>query len=363
MTDNYVRYSPEVEVPVEDEARLIAEITDQMSETNLEAFERHRHAIRDAHAKSHGVLTGTLTIPSDLPAHLRQGVFAQPGEYDVVARISSAPGDIHSDEIPQPRGFALKIMGVEGNRLLKRDDSHSQDFLMVNLPVLPFGDIPKYKQMLGLLEKRAHAPERVQRFGAAVARGLENAIEAVGATPGVTLQGLALSNDNLLGETFFTQGALRFGDYIGKVSLAPRSENVRALTGQPIEDMSYSRIEEVVRDFFRDNEAVYDLRVQLCTDLDEMPVEDAAILWDEEESPQQVIGTVRFAPQDSFSDARRVYADDVLSFNPWQGITAHQPLGSIMRIRRTVYDVSSDRRHRLNAVTRTEPASAADIPA
>ena len=106
MTDNYVRYSPEVEVPVEDEARLIAEITDQMSETNLEAFERHRHAIRDAHAKSHGVLTGTLTIPADLPAHLRQGVFAQPGEYDVVARISSAPGDIHSDEIPQPRGFA-----------------------------------------------------------------------------------------------------------------------------------------------------------------------------------------------------------------------------------------------------------------
>ena len=107
MTDSYVRYSPEVEVPVEDEARLIAEITDQMSETNLEAFERHRHAIRDAHAKSHGVLTGTLTIPADLPAHLRQGVFAQPGEYDVVARISSAPGDIHSDEIPQPRGFAV----------------------------------------------------------------------------------------------------------------------------------------------------------------------------------------------------------------------------------------------------------------
>jgi hypothetical protein len=64
-----------------------------------------------------------------------------------------------------------------------------------------------------------------------------------------------------------------------------------------------------------------------------MPVEDASVLWDENESPHQVIGTLHFPRQNTFSPARRVYSDDVLSFSPWHGVKEHQPLGSIMRVR------------------------------
>jgi hypothetical protein len=39
----------------------------------------------------------------------------------VVIRLSSAPGDIHSDTIPAPRGMAIKVIGVEGERLLPDD--------------------------------------------------------------------------------------------------------------------------------------------------------------------------------------------------------------------------------------------------
>lgn len=362
MPDTLVRYSADLETPVENEEALIAEIAEHMGRVNLEAFERHRHAIRDAHAKSHAILTGTLTIRGDLPEHLRQGIFAQGGEHDVVARLSSAPGDIHSDEIPQPRGFALKIMGVEGPRLLPDDPGRNQDFLLVNMPALAFGDIPKYKKMLGLLEARARQPKAMQKLGAAVARGVETAVETVGLEPGATLQGLAMNHNHLLGETYHSQGALRFGDCIGKISLAPHSGNVRALSGQRVEDLSYSRLNEVMQAFFRDQEAEYALRVQLCTDLKKMPIEDAAVEWSPKESPFEVLGTVRFPAQDSFGDARRVYADDVLSFDPWHGVEAHRPLGSIMRIRRTVYARSRQRRYRLNAVSPAEPASAADIP-
>ena len=129
-----VRYAPEIEVPVENEAELIDEIAAMMAEANMEEFERHRHAVRDAHAKSHGVLVGRLTIRDDLPAHLAQGIFARPGTHDVVVRLSSAPGGVRPDSIPQPRGFALKVMGVEGPRLLEGDDGQNQDFLMVNIP-------------------------------------------------------------------------------------------------------------------------------------------------------------------------------------------------------------------------------------
>lgn len=358
-----VRFAPSVETRLENEDALIAEITEMMAKANHEEFERQRHAIRDAHAKSHGVLVGQLDILPDLPATLRQGIFAEPRQHDVVVRLSSAPGGVRPDSIPQPRGFALKVMDVDGPRLLDGDEGRNQDILMVNIPTLAFGTIPKYKQMLPLLERRAAAPASLQRAGAALARGAEALVERAGFDGGATLQGLAANNHNLLGETYFTQGALRFGDYIAKLSVAPASDNARALTGQTMPDLSWSGIERAVAEVMRDAPVTFDLRVQLCTDLDAMPVEDAAVEWDQDVSPFVTVGRLTFPAQDSFSDARRVWADDVLAFSPWNGVQAHQPLGSIMRIRRHVYQVSSDRRHRLNAVARAEPASAGDIPA
>ncbi|QQS00452.1 MAG: catalase family protein [Austwickia sp.] len=360
---NYVRFSPDVETPVDNEAALIDDITEMMAQANLAEFEKNRHAVRDAHAKSHGVLAGRLVIRPDLPEHLRQGIFASAGTHDVVVRLSSAPGGVRPDDIPQPRGFALKVMEVDGPRLLIGDESHNQDFLLVNIPSLAFGTIPKYKDMLPMLETRAGFPSAVQRAGAAVARGVEHVVEGVGREASSTLQGLASSNHHLLGETYFSQGALRFGDYIAKISVAPSSDNARALTGKDMADLSQSGIERAVADVTRDQSVAFDLRVQLCTDLAAMPVEDAAIEWSEKESPYEVLGTITFPPQDSFSDPRRVWADDALAFSPWNGVEAHQPLGSIMRIRRHVYQVSSDRRHRMNAVPLTEPRSLADVPA
>ena len=197
---------------------------------------------------------------------------------------------------------------------------------------------------------------------AAAARGAEDVVEVFGREPGATLQGLARDNANLLGETYHTQGALRFGDYIGKISLAPASKNVRALTGRIIKDVDFSTMRDLVVDFFRDQGAEYTLRVQLATDLDRMPIENAAVQWEEESSPQQSLASLTFEAQDAFSPARRVYGDDVLHFNPWQCVEAHQPLGSINRIRRAAYAASTLRRHELNAVERHEPATLDEIP-
>lgn len=93
-----------------------------------------------------------------------------------------------------------------------------------------------------------------------------------------------------------------------------------------------------------------------------MPVEDAAVLWREEESPHQNIGILHFPQQDTFGPARRVYSDDVLSFNPWHGIHEHQPLGSIMRVRIQAYEHSSSFRHRMNVQPRAEPRNIDEMP-
>ena len=93
-----------------------------------------------------------------------------------------------------------------------------------------------------------------------------------------------------------------------------------------------------------------------------MPVEDAAVRWDEKVSPHRPIATLRFAPQDAYAPARQVYGDDILSFNPWNGVEAHRPLGQIMRIRRAAYERSTSYRHRMNARPRIEPDRLDDIP-
>lgn len=361
MTKPYLSYRPDVEVHGEDEERLTAEILATMASTNRCAFERHRHAIRDAHAKSHGFLKGELIVP-DLPIHLRQGIFAEARTYPVVIRMSSAPGDIHSDEIPAPRGMAIKVIGVDGERLLPDDPGRNQDFLLVNIPVLNFGTIGKYRMLIGLLERNAQNPAFLQKALAFVAHGVESAVEAVGIDPGATLRGLARDNHHLLGETYHSMAAMRFGDHIAKISAAPLSDNVRALTGRNVGDVDYSTMRDLVTAHFAGEGAEYQLRAQLCTDLDTMPVEDAAVLWREEESPHQPIATLRIPPQESWSPARRVYGDDVLSYNPWHGIREHQPLGSIMRVRIAAYERSTRYRHEMNAQPRIEPASLADIP-
>ena len=93
MDTFYLPYTTDVEVAAEDEDRLTTEILATMASTNRCAFERHRHAVRDAHAKSHGFLKGELIVP-ELPDHLRQGMFTRATTYQVVIRLSSAPGDI-----------------------------------------------------------------------------------------------------------------------------------------------------------------------------------------------------------------------------------------------------------------------------
>jgi len=93
-----------------------------------------------------------------------------------------------------------------------------------------------------------------------------------------------------------------------------------------------------------------------------MPVEDGSVEWSEEESPYRPIGRITIPAQEAYSPARRVYVDDMLSFSPWHCMPEHQPLGSIMRVRHSVYATASEYRHRMNALPRVEPSSIDEMP-
>ena len=362
-THAYVRYQEDLERPFPDEEELVRRVVAAMERANRQVAAKHRHGLRDAHAKSHGILAGELRIEPDLPEHLAQGLFAAPRSHPVIVRFSTSPGDLRSDRVPVQRGLAIKVIGVNGPRAID-DGATTQDFLLVNHPTLPFGTIGEYAELQKLLQRQPRQSDlrqRVTRLGARVAARV---LSRLGRPLSPVLELLATANTHILGETFHSMAALRYGDHVAKISAAPRSAEVRALTGRPVgRRAGESALRDLVTDFFTHHSAEYDVRAQLCVDVDRMPIEDASVRWPEELSPHRRVAVLHLPAQDPYSDARRRYADDVLSFSPWHALEAHRPLGSIMRSRREAYPRSSDFRHTVNGVREQEPSSIGELPA
>lgn len=360
---NYVRCTSETEIKQENEDENVAEIRASFARGRAAAYEKHRHAVRDAHAKSHGILKGELSIDDNLPEELKQGLFKVAHTYPVIIRYSTSPGDILPDGIAALRGMAIKVIGVEGEKILPHlKDAVTQDFVLCNHPTIAAGDVSSYLKHALVLEKATQQPEELQKIATTVLRGGAAALRTVGIDVVGGAGGQAMPETHILGETFFTQAAIRYGDYICKLNVAPRSDNLKVLTGKGIDTSNPSVLRDLVVEFFGSNDAEYEVGIQLCTDLEKMPVEDASVEWSEKESPYRAVAKLKIPAQNAYGNERRVYGDDVLSFNPWHALPDHQPLGSIQRVRRPVYDESADYRHEMNACKRIEPTNIDDIP-
>ena len=68
-------------------------------------------------------------------------------------------------------------------------------------------------------------------------------------------------------------------------------------------------------------------------------------------------------PQASYSDGRQLFVDEELNFTPWHALTAHRPLGGIMRSRLKAYEEARAYRAQRNAREIREPQSVDEIPA
>lgn len=356
MTQIPVRYSPSIEKPEDDEAETDREMVATLRSISETTFADSGHALRSVHAKSHGVLHAELEVVDGLPPELAQGLFARAGRYPVVMRFSTTPGDILADSISVPRGLAVKVVGVEGDRLPGSENDTTQDFVLVNGPAFGAPTVKKFLGNVKLLAKTTDKAEGLKKVFSAALRGLETVVEAVGGES-ATLKSLGgRPETHILGETFYSQAPIRYGDYIAKVAVAPVAPELTALTNAPLNvNGKPDGLRDAVRRFFQTKPGVWELRVQLCTDLDAMPVEDSSKPWPEDKSPYITVARIVAQPQDAWSDANITAVDDGMSFSPWHGITAHQPLGSVMRARKTAYEMSAGFRSERSGCPMHEP--------
>jgi hypothetical protein len=357
-----IRYTPSVEIVADDEQETIQGLIDTMTKIQEITLQDEGHAIRGVHAKSHGLIAGRLIVADGLPAILAQGLFAHGGTYPVVMRISTIPGDILDDNVSTPRGLAVKVLGVDGERLPGAEGS-TQDFVLVNGPAFA---APTAKKFLGTVKLLASttdkAPELKKIFSTAL-QVVERGLEAVGGKSATLTTLGGHPETNVLGETYYSQAAIRYGDYIAKVCVAPSSPSLKALTGAKVDlHDKPNGLREAVVSHFAAQGGEWELRVQLCTDLEAMPVEDASVPWPEDRSPYVTVARIVADPQTAWSQARSVLVDDGMLFSPWHGVTAHQPLGNVMRARKQVYEMSKRFRAERNGVAVTEPDRDAVLP-
>ena len=227
---------------------------------------------------------------------------------------------------------------------------------MVNGPVFQAPNAEKFLGNLKMLAKTTDRMEGTKEVLSSVLQTVNKGLEAVGiSSPAVQSLGGA-PNVDPLGETYFSVTPFRYGDYVAKFRLKPVSVGLTELMGREIDtSVSENAIRETVQAEMRDIRAQWEFQVQLCRNIEDQPIEDPTVEWDETDAPFVTVASVSAGPQDSWSDEKVDEVDERMRFSVWTGLAAHQPLGNITRARKAPYEHSAQFRQGFNRCPIHEP--------
>lgn len=352
----YARYSENVETVESDEDETATKIIEAMRKGAQATRERYGRSVRASHAKAHGILSGKLVVMPNLPPELAQGLFARPAAFDVVVRLAHVPGELLDDRrVSTPRGMAIKVLGVEGAKLAGHTGS-TQDFVLDTGKVFNTPGAKSFLAAISATEAATAMPEGVKAAVSAVSRATNSALNAVGLNS-ANLDFYGHPFNHPLSESYYSQAPLRYGEYVAKLGVVPTTATLLDLSKREFEPQDENGLRTAVVQYFRDNPAEFDVCIQLCTDLDAMPVENANAEWSEQDSPYRRVARLTFAAQDAYSERGQTLDED-LSFCISHSLAAHRPLGSLNRARLKVYQLMADARRRANGRTTAEPTNA-----
>ena len=296
---------------------------------------------RVGNTKTHGLVRAEVTIRDDLPPELRQGIFREQRSFPAWVRFSGpgpdSPADI--DDV----GFmsmSIKQMDVPGPKLLD-DEKHTQDLLAVCTPTFVTPDVLANSQ---LHEQSFNLTPLFYFFNPRHPHILDFLMQALwNETQTSPLECQYYSCvPYLLGQGRAMQYSMR--------PRARTRSRIEGLPGRPHDHY----LRENMKKTLAEQDAVFDLLIQVQTDAHAMPIENAAVRWPERLSPYIPAATIRIPKQRFDSPAQLRFAAS-LSFTPWHCIPEHRPLGNQNRARRRMYWELSRLRLEKNQVAHYEP--------
>ncbi|MBV9580995.1 MAG: catalase family protein [Chloroflexi bacterium] len=372
MSNSFVRYTPDVEKfdPRFDE--WLEEIVAFWAKKGQEspASEGTGRAVRGAHAKTFGVAKANVEFLDGLPAEYAQGIYAQPGQHDALIRFSSTSGHLGTDaQLGNGMGFAMKMFDIAGPKLMDEEpDATTFDLVLKNTPIFVANSARHY---VFIEEIGNDAPTYLARGVLGLHQLLSDFLTGKG-----TLQQPDWAWDELLAflralvnparhpllSSFWSMGAMRHGDYMAKIRVAPAPHNAHQVLQPAIDLTTRADVFHTALASELDKQAFdFDLQVQLCADLDAMPVNILTVEWPEKLSPFVTVARIHVPQQEvSGVDDENIERADALAFNQWRVTAEHAPLGEIMHVRK-VYTTSARVRRVLNHQPQAEPTSPAAV--
>jgi len=355
-----IPYADSVETIPTDEAEDIQRVVQALELILARSQSKSGQFRADVHVKTHGYAQAEFRVLPNLPAELAQGLFERAGDYPAVVRFSNAASQPQPDAIPDGRGMAIKVLGVQGDtEFVDEQRGPTQDFVMINHPVFFARNVKDYLRLEQVLAVADDSP--LATLQGALTGGDWNPLHwhwremlTVARIAG-QLPAHPASN------TYFSMAPIRFGKYVAKYRAQPAGDRhdsyldlVQRLGSQA--DAMRLALEETLRT----QEVLFEFQVQLRTSERSMPIEDATIEWPQSESPYRTVAHLLLPRQEI---ALLQQQDDCrnLAFNVWHALTSHRPLGGINRVRRWAYPLSSAWRRQAAGAKLAEPESGDEI--
>lgn len=331
----------------ENEAQLVSDIAAEAVK-QVEAAKNANPgapAPRDAHPKAHGCVTGSFKVHPSIPEDMRVGTFQPNKTYDAWIRFSN--GNKQDDREDDARGMAIKLLGVDGKRLLANEapGTNTHDLVLTNHHTFFLNDVHDYVDFMRTVSEKGNP---LSFFF--------NLSNPFNSHPLMALAAKAFTSQPIsspLTSMYFSATPYRLGEKAVKYSVMPCGPELDT-SGQHADDPNFlsNALKEGLAEGGRG--ACFEFFVQRQTNNRDMPIEKAMTTWKESESPFIGVGKLRIPPQTFDSPEQKAYCEN-LSFTPWHATEPHRPLGRINRTRKVVYEATSAARHRMNGAPRVEP--------
>jgi len=320
------------------------------------------NAMRDQHAKSHGCVKAEFIVRDDLPAEFTTSLFRPGARYPAIVRFSNGNGRPQSDRKIDARGMAIKLRGVESSTLLRtlapdRARAGEHDFVLSSFPVFFCRDVVDYSELMNLVS----APHGTWReWLDLIKRVLEFGVRNPRQSVMFLLTGVVslATIRNPLIATYHSMSPYLFGDD-KVVRYVVRPERRRNNFARSWTFPTWPRSRSFLRDALVSDldpamhrpgdDFAFDFSVRVRHAASPNDAEDASRWWIAPRDRTVRLGSIEI-PRQNFLTPDQLYECEHMTFNPWNCLEQHRPLGSINRMRLAVYLASLQVRQKLNMV-------------
>ena len=306
----------------------------------------HSTSERIGNTKTYGIVHGEFEVLSELPERLQHGVFAEARTFPVWVRFGG-PGPLAPPD-PRDNGIlsvGIKLMDVPGTKLLD-DERRTQDFTGISCPTFTTPDVVEnvklQRRLLHGLPAFYFVDPRDPHLLDAVMQGLYSRM-----------------NTSPLEVSYWSCVPYMLGDgQAMRYAMHPRMHQRTPIPARP----AANYLRHAMARTLAAGPVEFDFKVQLQTDPQRMPIENASVAWSERRSPPVTVARLRLPVQQFDTPEQHAFARSV-SFQPWHCLAEHRPLGNQNRARRAIYYELSKLRQAMNSDPRIEPDGSERFPA